>query len=44
VPLVLEEGGTITRNGKSRRYRRRPYMKPAFDKNTGWVAAEYAKP
>ncbi|WP_439624067.1 hypothetical protein [Gemmata sp.] len=44
VPLVLEQGGTITRRGKARRYRRHPYMKPAFDKNTGWVAAEYAKP
>lgn len=49
VPKVLEEGGTIARKLKSGavkrgRYRARPFMKPAFDRELGWVAAEYRKP
>lgn len=44
VPRVLEESGTIVRNGQVFRYKKFPYMKPAFDKNVGWVAAEYQKP
>lgn len=30
VPELLEQGGTITRGGKSLRYRARPFMRPAF--------------
>jgi len=44
VPRTLEKGGTIVRDGKPNRYKARPFMKPAFEKNVGWVAAEYAKP
>lgn len=49
VPRVLEEGGTIARRLKSGktnrgRYRARPFMRPAFAKELGWVAAEYRKP
>lgn len=46
VPRLQEEGGRIarqTRSGKTvvRNYRPHPFMKPAFDKNVGWVAEEY---
>lgn len=44
VPKVLEFGGNITRDGKTEHYASHPFMRPAFQKNEGWVAAEYAKP
>jgi hypothetical protein len=48
VPKTHEEGGVIvrrTRGGgqKHHRYKKRPFMKPAFDREIGWVAAEYRK-
>ena len=49
VPRVLEQGGAIAREvrpgvRKMSRYRARPFMRPAFLKEIGWVAAEYRKP
>lgn len=32
APRVLEEGGSVTRRRRKRRYRPRPYMGPAFQK------------
>lgn len=46
VPRLQEEGGWASRPGQgggNARYAPHPYMKPAFDRNIGWVAAEYRK-
>lgn len=44
IPRLMEEGGTVPATAKRKtpaNYRPHPFMKPAFDKNIGWVADAY---